>query len=308
LLSLASKENSGNVREARLMFPDGTEDTFPYGVPRGWLQYESIPSFGKFSCRYLCAPENRRYETRRQNAEKFGNYKVDAKESEVMWWTGLMEVPVEVISAMAIIMAKYGSPEQAFSDIDGLKGNGLISMGELTKWLAKDDFVSRRLARSSFVSQEKSDMTNRISDDREPGVVLFRYLDRSGEGTISKQEWSLLNQVWREFDCCARELVAFLVLAFGSNFNDYWQILDTSGDNQVDMQEWLNAVEDIGYFGPAHVVFDMLDHSGDGIISNEEFESLRKYLPQKRSVGRARLGAPVTDPLQTKEAEPPPPG
>merc|ERR1712087_903570 len=92
----------------------------------------------------------------------------------------------------------------------------------------------------------------------------------------SREEWAVLGQLWNEFDQSIREFVQFLLRTFGS-LGEAWELLDASGDGELTEDEWLAAVDELGYFGPAKVVFALLDNSDDGSISYDEFEVLEKY-------------------------------
>jgi hypothetical protein len=234
LLALSAKEKRENLREPRYWLADGTEDPLTSGIPGTWSALDKMPKEGKISCYYVCAPENRKFEPRKQNAEKYGYYTVDASEHDVMWWTGLLEVPEDVVTFMEwIISGEYDSSEAVFQKID--RGNlGEIVVKQFVDFLKQAGF-------ERFAGP----------DEQERYKAVFRYLDPGGEGSVSKFEWGILDQLWREFDLSMREFVHFMVLAFG---------------------------EELGYFGPSNVVFALLDHSGDGAISYDEFEVLEKWM------------------------------
>merc|ERR1711920_315731 len=92
----------------------------------------------------------------------------------------------------------------------------------------------------------------------------------------SYDEWQILGQLWNEFDQSIREFVQFLLRTF-SDLEEAWEVLDEDGSGELTEEEWLTAVDDLGYFGPAKVVFALLDNSDDGSISYDEFEVLEKY-------------------------------
>ena len=49
-----------------------------------------------------------------------------------------------------------------------------------------------------------------------------------------------------------------------------WDTLDEDGSGEMDLDEFLNAVEKCGYFGPAKIVFSLLDSSDDGLVAPAE--------------------------------------
>jgi len=110
------------------------------------------------------------------------------------------------------------------------------------------------------------------------------------EGTISRKEWQLLDQLWQEFDLSIREFVHFLTLAFGEELaseegscdDTAWAKMDTDCSGGLCQEEWRQAVENIGYFGPSRVVFALLDRDDDGVISFSEYEVLERYRPKRR--------------------------
>merc|ERR1712050_727696 len=96
--------------------------------------------------------------------------------------------------------------------------------------------------------------------------LVFRYLDPGGEGSVSREEWAVLGQLWNEFDQSIREFVQFLLRTF-EDLEEAWNELDDDESGELDEDEWLKAVEDLGYFGPAKVVFALLDNDDGGSIS-----------------------------------------
>jgi Ca2+-binding EF-hand superfamily protein len=265
LVALAVKEKAENLRDLLLVYPSGKEENFTSGMPAGWQTFDKVPKEGVFKCRYVCAPEDRKWEVRKKNAEVYGFYHIDALEKEVQWWTGLGEVPEDVLKFMefcmwGVVEGRFKSLDDIFVKIDGPEGNGEISLKEMVAGLEKLNF-------KKFEGKDERDRIN----------TVFRYLDPGGEGTVSKAEWKIFEQLWREFDLSVREWVHFMMLAFGDDLPTIWSILDTENDGELSMEDWLQAADDIGYFGPAHIVFSLLDYSDDGSISFDEFEVLEKY-------------------------------
>jgi len=261
-VQLATKENMYNLRDYGWTRADGTEDPMATGVPRSWGEFKSIPQAGVFRATYMCAPEHRNFEFRKQLATTYGFFAVEHTEEEVMWWTGLMEPPSDVVDLLEFLIGRYTDVQKPFQDIDGVGGNGFITLREFEEGLTE-------------IGCTKFDGPNRAQRID----AIFRYLDPGGEGSVSREEWDLLNQLWKEFDLSIKEFVHFLCLCFGPDLHEAWTVMDEDGSGEMDLDEWTAAVQKIGYFGPANVVFALLDTTDDNNISFEEFAVLEKHKP-----------------------------
>lgn len=268
-VQLATKEKfPHNLHDYGYTRADGSEDPMPTGVPRGWATKEGIPKDGVFRAKYMCAPEYRKLECRKELATQFGFYNhVEALTTEdVQWWTGLMEPPEDVINLLEYFISRYDNVEKPFKEIDGVDGNGVITLKEFREGLDEmqcDKFNKQKGSSETRTKEQRID-------------AIFRYMDQGEEGSVSLDEWMILAQLWREFDKSIREFVHFLILAYG-NLLEAWEALDLDGSGEMDEEEWLETVTRIGYFGPAGVVFALLDSSDDGSISFDEFEVLETY-------------------------------
>lgn len=273
LVSLSLKEKQGNIREYQFIHPDGTVDSMTMGVPRGWAEYEKTPTLGTFECRYVCSPEDRNVPFRFHLAEIYSYLEMpDISGDDISWWTGLNEVGEDVLDLLEFFISRYEHVNEAFVDIDGGVqnadgggGGNTTSNGELT--LREFEAGLKDIGCKKFKGPNEQ---QRIAN-------IFRYLDPGQEGSVSLGEWQILDQLWKEFDLSIQEFVQFLIFVFGEDLQVAWDNLDASGDGELDEEEWSEAVEAIGYFGPAHVVFALLDGSDDGNISFDEFQVLEKY-------------------------------
>mmetsp|Transcript_26615 Transcript_26615/g.88276 ORF Transcript_26615/g.88276 Transcript_26615/m.88276 type:complete len:1465 (-) Transcript_26615:97-4491(-) len=261
-----------NLHEYGYTRADGTEDPLPLGVPRSWADMKGIPTAGVFRAIYRCAPEDRNFACRKEMAQRLGFFDVDGLvQDEVAWWTGLMEPPEDVLNLLEFFISRYDNVEKPFLEIDGVDGNGCITLRELMEGLEAMDchkFDSKKGAKGGATKEARID-------------AIFRYLDPGGEGSVSREEWAILDQLWKEFDLSIREFVHFLMLSFGDDLMDAWMALDEDEGGELDEEEWLQAVVSVGYFGPAKVVFALLDSSDDGNISFDEFQVLEKYKPTR---------------------------
>eukprot|EP00435_Cladocopium_sp_Y103_P051044 s472_g15.t1 len=277
LVDLALREKFGNLREYSMVSEDGVADALLMGVPRGWADFAKLPSSGTFRCKYVCAPEDRQVDLRKKLAQTYGFINTTFSESDIAWWTGLNEVGEDVLDLLEFFISRYNHVNEAFDHIDGgvrgADGGGAntTSNGELT--LREFEAGIRDIGCHKFKGP----------NEKERIAAVFRYLDPGGEGNVSIQEWQILDQLWKEFVLSIQEFVQFLIYAFGDELEFAWEELDDDGSGELSEDEWFQAVKRIGYFGPARVVFALLDGSDDGNISWDEFRELEKYRPKKKS-------------------------
>jgi len=276
-VQLMVREKVGNIKEPVYVRGDGTIDPLPLGVPRSWGDFKLCPTAGTFSGTYVCAPEDRQFELRKQLAIKYG-YQPSEKVlvDDVMWWTGLTEPPADVLDLLEFFISRYNNVDEVFCVIDGSAdastGNGEITLREFEEGM-------RKMECRKFKGP----------DENQRFGGIFRYLDPGGEGSISIGEWRVLGQLWNEFDLTIREFVQFLIIAFGEDLKDAWEGINESDDggdggdeeDSITEAEWFEAVKKIGYFGPARIVFALLDGSDDGDISINEFQVLENYKPKQ---------------------------
>jgi len=263
LLQLSAKEGMKNIRDPVYIRADGSEDKLPLGVPRSWEILNNIPTSGTFKAEYKCAPEERKFELRMQLAQAYGFFQMNVSQSDVLWWTGLAEVTEDVLDWLEFCISRFSSMDAAFQAIDGEDGNGVLTLREFEEALLE-------IKCTKFAGNGAKEEKQRIG-------ALFRYLDPGGEGSVSKEEWGVLDQLWKEFDLCIHEFVHFLQRTFGDDLQVAWEALDADGSGELTLEEWMDAVLKLGFFGPAKCVFGLLDNSDDGNISIDEFMVLEPY-------------------------------
>mmetsp|Transcript_55535 Transcript_55535/g.172076 ORF Transcript_55535/g.172076 Transcript_55535/m.172076 type:complete len:133 (+) Transcript_55535:923-1321(+) len=104
------------------------------------------------------------------------------------------------------------------------------------------------------------------------------------QGSVSRDEWQTVKQLWNEYEHCVSEFVQFLVRTCGEELSDAWEALlevqeaDTDQElESLDIQKFEKAVGDLGYFGPTDIVFRMLNCKDDNALTQDEFEKLARY-------------------------------
>lgn len=260
LLYLSSKERRDNIRNPVFIRADGTQDPLASGIPRSWDQFDRMPKGGIFTCTYTCSPEDRLFAVRVRLLDTYGNWKCNCPEPEVMWWASLAQAPEDILEYVEFLMGRYPDVWAAFLDIDGPDGNGVISLREFEE------------------GYEAMDCQKFEGDDEKDRVrAIFRYLDPSGEGQVSLDEWGFLDQFWKEINLSIKEFVEFCERTFGQDLGDAWQYLDADGSGDLDEDEWCSALQEVGYFGPSKPIFNFLDKDDEGTVSLDEFEFLATF-------------------------------
>lgn len=174
-------------------------------------------------------------------------------------------MPPDLLVFLDFLIGNYDNIGKVFKIIDGEDGNGVISLTEFSEGL--DEI--------KFTKLDGPDKKDRV-------VTLFRYMDPGGEGSVSEEEWQILGQLWSEYNLSIQEFVHFLQRTFGNDLHVAWEFLDEDGSGELTCDEFLAAVQEIGFFGPARCVFGLIDSSGDGEISYDEFAVLEAFRYKER--------------------------
>lgn len=260
LLQLMAKERWENLKEPTFIRADGTVDALPLGVPKAWLSLSLMPESGVFKGMYICAPEDMKFQQRQMLLESYGFWKAPASPEDVLWWAVLTETPQDVLEYMEFLVGHYDDIWEPFTIIDGVDGNGQISLREFEAGIKK-------------MKCKKFDGPNETARIN----AVFRYLDPSGEGQVSKDEWSILGKLFKEIKLSVKEFVQFCQRTFGQRLEDAWKAFDTDGGGEIDEEEWAKALSDCGYFGPSKPIFSFLDKDDEGTVSWQEFYVLREF-------------------------------
>lgn len=283
LVMIAFKERPENVTGIQLTHVDGTADPLPTGLPRGWEALDRIPTAGVFRASYRCAPEDRKFQTRKALLLSHGFYRMPVEEDEVMWWADIRKVPEDVFQFLAFIADRFPTCKAAYQFINGPTASHSLSLHEFEDGLKKLGFhkfhdsgqKKKAQKKGHQLSKEEEELRKKVEKERITNV--FRYLDPSGEGQVSLGEFCIQEQLWNEVTLCISEFMQFLERTIGKDLDEVWSFFDESGDGSIDPAEFDAACQDIGYYGPVRVIFNVLDKDGEGTISAEEFCELQLY-------------------------------
>jgi len=267
---------------------DGTIDPLPLGLPRSWEYFDKMPKGGTFRCSYRCAPEDRKFQVRKTYFETYGFWTIPVEEKQVMWWADINQTPDDVLEFLTYVCRRFKNVKAAFHFIDGEEGNGIISLREFEQGCHKmpfQKFKERPVKRSKAKARQTvSNNTERAETPQNPGQSekdrirnVFRYLDPSGEGGVSVDEFFVLELLWNEVNLCIREFMQFLERTMGGDLDEAWDFFDEDGSGEIDAAEWREVCCNVGYFGPVMPIFRFLDQDGEGSISAEEFAALEAF-------------------------------
>eukprot|EP00930_Biecheleria_cincta_P035386 TRINITY_DN24341_c0_g1_i1.p1 TRINITY_DN24341_c0_g1~~TRINITY_DN24341_c0_g1_i1.p1 ORF type:complete len:1544 (-),score=257.84 TRINITY_DN24341_c0_g1_i1:122-4753(-) len=259
LVGLAREENIGNIVDFAYIRAGGIVDPLPMGIPRSWDSFDKMPTDGTFTCTYVCAPEDRKYAKRKALSKKYGYYTAPEQQSDVMWWSSIATCPEDVIEFVEFINSNFKNIWRPFRIIDGPDGNGEISFKEFQEGIKK-------LKCKKFAGPDEDERIRNV----------FRFLDPSGEGKVSKGEWSILQQLYEEIRLSIKEFVEFCARTFGG-LDEAWEELDDDGSGEIDEEEWSQSLQRAGFFGLAGPIFSFLDKDDEGTVSLDEFELLEEF-------------------------------
>jgi len=93
LVHLAWKEKLTNLRGLSWQHSNGVMDVFPNGVPKSWESVEKVGKEGTFKAKYVCAPEDRKFEVRRHLSQMYTYFNVAVQEKDVQCGLGSQRRP-----------------------------------------------------------------------------------------------------------------------------------------------------------------------------------------------------------------------
>eukprot|EP00397_Hematodinium_sp_SG-2012_P002255 GEMP01002261.1.p1 GENE.GEMP01002261.1~~GEMP01002261.1.p1 ORF type:complete len:772 (+),score=136.59 GEMP01002261.1:973-3288(+) len=162
------------------------------GLPRSWTtNVTRIPMSGTLKARYTCAPEHRNLNVRLGKAQEYGYFKIDPKTFRLKPWKRLDQIPEVLLLFTVNMYSMFTSSSKAFEKAD--TGDGQICLDEFCRF---NDWSQCA---------------------RNYGIEVFRHLDIGGEGTISRKEFCICDQIWAELVVLLTEFTEWLLAS-----NDGW--------------------------------------------------------------------------------------
>lgn len=259
LVNIAQKETLENIREYTFRLPSGEYDPMTLGIPASWLSLDKMPEEGVFHGHYMCAPENRKFEYRCSVMETNGFWTPPPSTKQVLWWADLSKAPPDVLEFMEWLCGRFKSLDKAYERFDGPGGSGKLARDKFNDALAA-------LKCEKFKCRDKAEEQARCR-------AVFDYLDPGKEGNISLDEWMAMDALLQEILLSASEFAGFLERHYGT-LSEAWSVMDDDGSDEISELEWVQAVQNLGYFGLTKPLFGFLDKSEKGALTPNEFLEL----------------------------------
>eukprot|EP00930_Biecheleria_cincta_P015427 TRINITY_DN12882_c0_g1_i1.p1 TRINITY_DN12882_c0_g1~~TRINITY_DN12882_c0_g1_i1.p1 ORF type:complete len:1373 (+),score=239.44 TRINITY_DN12882_c0_g1_i1:206-4324(+) len=214
--------------------------------PQAWSSLAGCPKAGIFHGSYLAAPGQRSLKKRLELLRSHGRWPMLDKElqvQDVSWCSSLGDTPDCMIRFVEVIRRHHASLSEAFIGFGGDETSGMLEFSQFEQACEKS---SGDLFKGNTV------------------IDVFEYLNASGSGAISKEEWLLLDSIASELDKHASELHQFFLRRFGG-LQEAWEALE---------EEWRASLDKWGYFGLSRKLFVMLDSSQTGALKFEDFSRI----------------------------------
>eukprot|EP00929_Paragymnodinium_shiwhaense_P094911 TRINITY_DN5576_c0_g1_i2.p1 TRINITY_DN5576_c0_g1~~TRINITY_DN5576_c0_g1_i2.p1 ORF type:complete len:1720 (-),score=341.75 TRINITY_DN5576_c0_g1_i2:98-5257(-) len=313
LLRLAQAEHPTNLKRPRIDWTGGGNwDSFVSGIPLSWDNFDVIPNKGVFEATYMCSMEFVRLRSRRRLAGSglcgWTTMPEEPAElaKELHFWAVLDDVPNEVVRVLVFLVGWAPDLKEAFRRCDA-SNKGCLNHKEFVHQLALAGCCrpvhcqpgsptgKPRSTKSAPKSQAKSaapsasgvEANSSTKESHAPGhaddnkeqidalTQVYRYLDTTNDGDISKKEFETLEAIWREMWQSMFELKTLLCDCLGG-LTEVWQAFDREDEDHMVFAEFEKLVLMANYDGPTRQIYMYLDADNDERISLEEWLHLDK--------------------------------
>lgn len=284
MVQLALREGRDAPSLKDLSFKDSSGEENPHifdmGIPHSWEQLDRLPPAGIFTATYLCAPEDRLFKRRLENLEEYGNWThlKGLDDKHVMWWASVDDVPEDVFEFLLFVMTSYKDVSHAFKLFDR-HNRGNISFDEFVAGVEKTGTHRFEVTlKRSDTLQSKLERAKAEDDAKQKRLKgIFGYLDTGAEGTLSVQEFRILQEMWQEVRLSIIQFVGFTDRMFGGDLKVAWRHFDSKRTSAIGIERWRKACDSGGYFGPVKPIWRFLDYNDNGTVSFKEFQLLDRF-------------------------------
>eukprot|EP00931_Biecheleriopsis_adriatica_P056620 TRINITY_DN33555_c0_g1_i1.p1 TRINITY_DN33555_c0_g1~~TRINITY_DN33555_c0_g1_i1.p1 ORF type:complete len:1653 (+),score=370.35 TRINITY_DN33555_c0_g1_i1:89-5047(+) len=284
LIRLAASEDIANIRHPVIdKEASGHFQPFVSGIPASWNDYNGIPSRGLFQCTYVCSVERTNPKLRRKMASSIGCWvELPEGEAKLETWSSMDEVPESVVKVITFMIRKWNSIDAAFTYCNA--GIEHLNKQEFVLRLAKAGCCKSKKAGSKKAKRAKHHQLQSQEDEYDPDdekqhhalSEVYRFLDTSNDGDISRKEFENLDRVWRELQQTMYEFKHVMERYYGS-LEQAYESIDTNRNGEMSFHEFKQCVELTDFIGPVEQIYMFVDVNGDNSIDELEFLALREY-------------------------------
>ncbi|CAJ1340418.1 unnamed protein product, partial [Effrenium voratum] len=287
MVRLSSSEDAVNIKNP-MLDKDANPNTpsfqpFVAGIPKSWDDMDNIPTQGLVQCTYNCAVDRQNLKARRRLASNVGGW-IYLPDTPFDFWSCLEDVPPDVLKVVMFMIRTWKSTDAAFSALN-VQPDNMLNHKEFVEGLTKVGCCKTRRPRQKgnllTMSAGARGMLSPKEDEEDSAQVeaissVFRYLDTSHDGDISRKEFETLERVWRELQQSMYELKRDLDVFYGS-LQKAFEAIDVDESGAISFQEFRKCVEATHFDGPINEIFMFLDLNSDNEIDGEEFFVLETH-------------------------------
>mmetsp|Transcript_78708 Transcript_78708/g.138856 ORF Transcript_78708/g.138856 Transcript_78708/m.138856 type:complete len:1576 (+) Transcript_78708:47-4774(+) len=290
LVRLSNAEHISNIKKPKVDWngPQAHPEFVPFtaGIPLSWENFDAINTQGNVELSYACSMENVKLKTRRRLAATvggWGNLPDDQATlaSSINFWATLESVPEEVVKVIVFMIRNYSSINSAFGKLNG-DGDNSLNHKEFVSNLQRVGCCRSKKVKeqmTGFVLQDSQALESYDEHDSvqyEQLSSVYRFLDSSNDGEISRKEFDALERIWKELHQSMYEFKKDMETCYGTLSSAY-ETADEDGSDALSFEEFTILVQATRFDGPIKQIFLFMDMNGDDEIQKYEFELLNDY-------------------------------
>eukprot|EP00930_Biecheleria_cincta_P016398 TRINITY_DN13353_c1_g1_i3.p1 TRINITY_DN13353_c1_g1~~TRINITY_DN13353_c1_g1_i3.p1 ORF type:complete len:1543 (-),score=251.14 TRINITY_DN13353_c1_g1_i3:233-4861(-) len=285
IIKLANSEHVSNVKQTEVDWngPNGLVphfEPFTAGIPMSWDQYDFINTKGVVRLRYSCAVDHVNIKARKRLAATSGGWSnlPQNPQGSVEHWAVLNHIPNNVVRVIVFLIRNWKSIDAAFENCN-LDGDSSLNHREFVERLARVG-----CCRSPKKKGAKNEPEGENYDAEDPAQLealssVYRFLDSSNDGEISRNEFSVLRAVWKEIEQSMHELHKDIMYHYES-LESAHMTADLNANGGLSKKEYYLLLARCDFDGPSEQIFMYLDRNANDEISKDEFMLLELYSKQ----------------------------